>query len=194
MGKDQSGPAPVVREDGGGSLVLRLCVTVWTPTDTVTSMRNKDCPMCMTPITGPAYLVDGALKHRRRWTAELLLICGPCYTRGAPDPETGLLPAPAHRETPRVQWHGLVGRGEKLPPTPCAACGMVVVRNDDPLLKRVTCSRACSTSLTRSRNGGKGSGKPCQVCEEPVTTGRADSLYCSPACRQKAYRQRISHA
>lgn len=84
-----------------------------------------------------------------------------------------------------------------MPPTPCVACGHPVIRNSDPLLKRVTCSFACDSSLSRSRNGregNKGSGQPCETCDEQITTGRADSRYCSSACRQKAYRSRVSNA
>lgn len=68
-------------------------------------------------------------------------ICSDCYTAGF-DPGTG---------------RPLPGRGALMSPTPCAACGLSVVRNADPLLKRVTCSPSCATSLTRSRNGeGRG--------------------------------------
>lgn len=146
--------------------------------------------MCESPLTGPGYLVDGATKHGRKWWRAQLLICEACYTRGGPDPETGLTRAASLREAPRRRWSYLVGRGEQMPPAPCAACGQMVVRASDPLLKRVTCSRACSTSLTRSRNGGKGSGQPCETCGKQITTGRADSRYCGSACRQKAYRRR----
>ncbi|MFB7852665.1 hypothetical protein ACFC34_37410 [Streptomyces sp. NPDC056053] len=59
-------------------------------------------------------------------------------------------------------------------------------------MKGVTCSRACRTSLTRKRNGGRGSGRPCGACGEPVTAGRADSAYCNGKCRQKAYRRRAA--
>lgn len=150
--------------------------------------------MCEATLTGPGYLVDGAQKHRRQWGQALLLICEPCYARGGPDPETGLTRSTSLRATARCRWHRLVGRGEQMAPTPCAACGQMVVRASDSLLKRVTCSRACSTSLTRTRNGGKGSGRPCESCGEPITTGRADSRYCGSACRQKAYRRRAKEA
>lgn len=153
-------------------------------------MRDKACPMCAAPLDGPGYLVDGAQKYRRQWWPALLLICEPCYTRGGPDPETGLT-RPGHlREAPRCRWSRLVGRGEQMPPAPCAACGQAVVRASDPLLKRVTCSRACSTSLTRTRNGNKGTDRPCSECGDRIDTGRADSVYCSNACRQRAYRKR----
>ncbi|MFE5296416.1 hypothetical protein [Streptomyces sp. NPDC056632] len=158
-------------------------------------MRDEQCPMCSTLIEGPGYLVDGSRKFGRRWSRARLLICAPCYGRGI-DEKTGASRAAVEREASGVKWERMAGRGERLPPTPCAACGRLVVRNGDPLLKRVTCSGACSTSLTRIRNGGKGSGRPCESCGEFVTAGRADSRYCGSACRQRAYRQRTkdSHA
>lgn len=146
--------------------------------------------MCAAPFADrPAYLVLGGRWTRRRWWREDLLICRGCHDdrRGYWNDDHKALP---------VQWVRLLGRGEQMSANPCVVCGQMVVRNSDPLLKRVTCSQSCSTSLTRSRNGGKGSGKPCETCGKPITTGRADSRYCDSACRQKAYRQRAkdSHA
>ncbi|MEH0551231.1 hypothetical protein [Streptomyces sp. B21-101] len=140
--------------------------------------------MCASPFAdGPAYLVQGGHWTRRRWWRAALAICQGCHDgrRGYGNIDHKAL---------RVQWHQLVGRGEQQPATPCVACGLLVVRNSDPLLKRVTCSQSCSTSLTRSRNGNQGAAEPCETCGKEITTGRADSRYCSPACRQKAYRQR----
>lgn len=146
--------------------------------------------MCDEPICGPAYLVRGARKHpgQRRWTGGQFLICGNCLACGYDVDRRVWLGIGTERD--RFRWHAIVGRGELMPPAPCAACGCEVIRNSDPLLKRVTCSAACSVSLTRTRNGNKGSGKPCETCGKPITAGRADSLTCSPACRQKAYRRR----
>lgn len=120
------------------------------------------------------------------------LICAGCYGKGCPDPVTGLSRPDAARRTAAARWASLAGRGEVLPPAPCVACGLVVVRRAEKLLDGVTCSRACRTSLTRIRNGGKGSGRPCGACGKPVTAGRADSSYCGPPCRQKAYRRRTA--
>lgn len=148
--------------------------------------------MCGAGDLAEVYAVDGARKHpgQRRFWPERLTICGDCYTAGF-DPATGGQ-LPAGRERDRVYWTRVVGRGELMPPAPCENCGVHVIRNSDPLLKRITCTPACLTSLTRSRNGNQGSGKPCETCGEAITTGRADSRYCGPACRQKAYRQRSS--
>lgn len=147
-------------------------------------MRETVCAVCTEPFDGqPAYLTQGARWARRRWWAAKLAICRGCHTdrRGYWNQDHKTLP---------VYWTDLVGRGKEMPPTPCVACGLLVVRNADPGLKRVTCSQSCSTSLTRSRNGNQGSGSGCETCGKPITTGRADSRYCSGRCRQKAYRQR----
>ncbi|MER6557230.1 hypothetical protein ABT300_05595 [Streptomyces sp. NPDC001027] len=152
------------------------------------------CPMCDGEIAGPGFLVEAARsKGRRRWGVREL-ICEPCYRRGFSTTEDGRIVSTAftERQRDRFEWYSLAGRGTEQPAEPCAACGRQVVRNSDPLLKRVTCSHSCSTSLTRTRNGNNGSGQPCETCGTTVTTGRADSRYCSAACRQKAYRQRAS--
>lgn len=147
--------------------------------------------MCDTPITGPAFLVEASRSQgRRRWKVRALL-CEPCYRLGWPTIDGRSVSAAATtRQRSRFEWFALVGRGAEQAPAPCAACGRLIVRGADPLLKRVTCSHSCSTSLTRSRNGNKGTDRPCPECGDPIVTGRADSRYCSNACRQRAYRKR----
>lgn len=145
--------------------------------------------MCAAHLSGSqAHLVVGHTLRGRRWGLGRFLICERCYLK----PTTGLSRGDDTRRTKSAWWVGLAGRGEVLPPTPCVACGLVVVRRAEKLMKGVTCSRACRTSLTRIRNGGVGSGRPCGACGRPVTAGRADSAYCGPSCRQKAYRRRVA--
>lgn len=170
-------------------------VTVSLETRTVTAMSNGRCGLCGESKLDVAYLVDGARKYpgQRRWSRLRFLLCRGCYEFGV-DIETGRQRAAGTRELDRTRWDWVVGRGEEMPPAPCVACGQMVIRNADPLLKRVTCSQSCSVSLTRSRNGNQGSGQPCEACGEQITTGRADSRYCGSACRQKAYRQRQVNA
>lgn len=156
-------------------------------------IRPRFCVMCAADLLGgTAYLVDGVRRGRRPKFARFL-ICGACYERGLPDPDAGRTRAVSARRTETAEWWGLAGRGEALPPQACVAgCGLIVVRGAEALMQGVTCSRACRTSLTRKRNGGLGSGRPCGACGEPVTTGRADSAYCDGKCRQKAYRRRVA--
>ncbi|KUL26612.1 hypothetical protein ADL12_32150 [Streptomyces regalis] len=141
--------------------------------------------MCSEPFAdSPAYLMHGGRWANRRWKKALLLICEDCYDSRKALGNTD------HRKYP-VWVLDMVGRGfNVMPPTPCVACGQLVIRLDDPLLKRVTCSHSCSTSLTRSRNGNLGTDRPCPECGDRIDTGRADSVYCSNACRQRAYRRR----
>lgn len=149
-------------------------------------MRKGQCRLCGATDLEVVFLVEGSIKYprQRRWHPERFTICPDCHGRG---------PTPASEwYTNHVRWTLMPGRGEQMEPTPCAVCGIHVIRNADPLLKRVTCSHACTTSLTRIRNGNKGSGRPCESCGEPITTGRADSRYCGSACRQKAYRRRAA--
>jgi hypothetical protein len=49
-----------------------------------------------------------------------------------------------------------------------------------------------STSPLISRNGGPPERRVCAAdgCDRRVTVRRADARYCSPACRQRAYRER----
>lgn len=150
-------------------------------------MRKGECRQCGAEDLEVVYVVEGGARyHRQRaWTPERFHICGTCYDRG-PTPVT-------EWGKGRVRWYQIPGRGEQMPPTPCEHCGVTFVRNADPLLRRMTCSATCLTSLTRSRNGNRGSGQACETCGEQITTGRADSRYCSSACRQKAYRRRVSN-
>ncbi|BAG16963.1 hypothetical protein SGR_134 [Streptomyces griseus subsp. griseus NBRC 13350] len=181
---------PLIMANRLGRWALRLGVRV---VGTVMAMRegSRLCVMCGTGLLGgTAYLVDGARRQGRR-TPTRFLICGSCYDRGCPDPETGLTRAVSTRQTQSIEWRELAGRGPALPPQACVAgCGLVVVRGAEKTMRGVTCSRACRTSITRKRHGGIGSSRPCGACGTPVTAGRADSEYCNAACRQKAYRSR----
>jgi endogenous inhibitor of DNA gyrase (YacG/DUF329 family) len=148
--------------------------------------------MCDSEFAGPGFLVDAARsKGSRRWKVRAL-ICKPCYRRAWTTDTDGrtVTTGYAARQRDRFEWFDLVGRGAEMPAAPCVSCARMVVRASDPLLKRVTCSHSCSVSLTRKRNGNKGVDRPCPECGDPIDTGRADSRYCSNACRQRAYRKR----
>lgn len=148
---------------------------------TVTAMGDSHaCPMCSQTFHGPAYMVDGARKHGRSWTRTTLLICPPCYAK-----------PPLEHEASRIRWHWLhAATGEPLPPAPCLNCGRVIIRGANNRLQRITCSKVCSTALTRVSTGNAGSSQPCAGCGTAITTGRSDSKFCGSPCRQRAYRQR----
>lgn len=56
------------------------------------------------------------------------------------------------------------------------------------------CSPECRRELRNSSRRLERQEHKCETCRQPFTPPRADSRYCSPACRQKAYRQRATEA
>jgi hypothetical protein len=80
----------------------------------------------------------------------------------------------------------------------CEGCARLVrmVRNRRRR-RHVFCSEACEVNVqsARARTARaevRGASKPCQLCGEHFEPTRKDSCYCSSACRQKAYRRRVT--
>jgi hypothetical protein len=76
-----------------------------------------------------------------------------------------------------------------------------VVRSCGVLLRHYYCSRGCEISGTNARANAaaracraeaRGPSRECVVCGEVFETKRADAMFCSGACRQKAYRRRVT--
>lgn len=82
-------------------------------------------------------------------------------------------------------------------PRPCHGCGRDVTDVHLPhwvrWRQRPVCSRRC---VTRYQLAERKAARPrpaspvCAGCGETFTPPRADGRYCSPACRQRAYRKR----
>jgi len=78
---------------------------------------------------------------------------------------------------------------------PCETCGRPVYKRRDNVRRRYvvcceSCRRACCNRVRRERRAARTRGKVCEVCGEAFTPTRSDQKTCSPACKQKAYRQR----
>lgn len=64
------------------------------------------------------------------------------------------------------------------------------------LAPRTFCSEGCRRRVVdcetkAKRQAARGDlTRHCEVCHEEFTPQRADARYCSPACRQRAYRER----
>jgi hypothetical protein len=80
----------------------------------------------------------------------------------------------------------------------CEACGRTVHYwkgiHGGRYITRPACSeqhllQAIAHWRRRLREGRR-SGRLCELCDRPFTPPRSDGRYCSPACRQRAYRQR----
>jgi hypothetical protein len=54
----------------------------------------------------------------------------------------------------------------------------------------VACGEKCRMAIYAAKGRRKPIERLCQTCGQPFVPKRADALTCSPACRQRAYRQR----
>jgi hypothetical protein len=78
----------------------------------------------------------------------------------------------------------------------CTSCGRPVVRTTDSVWRvlDVCCSRRCyaaaRTRQARERRRRARADRVCDTCGETFTPSRSDAVYCSNACRQRAYRGR----
>ena len=84
---------------------------------------------------------------------------------------------------------------EGEPSRPCEGCGRPV--HDEwrlPPRKYVLCCEACSpkaqAARARATRAKSREGKTCPLCEKSFVPSRIDALFCSVACKQRAYRAR----
>lgn len=130
---------------------------------------DRDCPVCRTPIR-----VAGVLTRGRHSDGRVTYSDGPvclrCYGFAAPS----------------LVWY-LAGEPEFRP---CEHCSMPVGRVPDQRMTRWTCSTKCRVALWRDENRSASRNATCRDCGEEFTPARSDAAYCSPACRQRAYRRR----
>jgi hypothetical protein len=88
------------------------------------------------------------------------------------------------------------------PPIPCAGCGRPVIHdtNREPpqqaFCGNEQCRRAARAAAARELRQIRRRRRAwiCRCCGEKLNTSRSDGRYCSPACRQRAYRQRAVSA
>jgi hypothetical protein len=77
----------------------------------------------------------------------------------------------------------------------CVGCGRHVVYAPCDLARwwHLHCSERCREKFYRARRAAmKPRTKICAVCGKGFTPPRNDAKTCSPACRQKSYRQRVT--
>jgi hypothetical protein len=90
---------------------------------------------------------------------------------------------------------------------PCEACGRRVAFQADewvidgydkrpgPERQHVLCSEVCAyryyNRLRSERSATARAGRSCEACGSAFDAVRSDQRYCSPACKQRAYRQRV---
>jgi hypothetical protein len=83
----------------------------------------------------------------------------------------------------------------------CGTCGRPVHNTDRRRRRWIFCCGQCrgrhleahqAATARQRRAEARGASRPCVECGEHFEPRRADSKYCSPACKQKAYRKRVT--
>jgi hypothetical protein len=85
--------------------------------------------------------------------------------------------------------------GEYLGPEPCGGCGRPVYTEDDRRMRvRVICSDKCRQQVRarEARELRRLDPIPCETCGEIFEPARSDARFCSGACKQAAYRRRVT--
>lgn len=77
------------------------------------------------------------------------------------------------------------------PVAPCDGCGRPLSVDSYRVRRRVhTCSDYCYATALRLARPREREPIDCLTCGERIDARRSDTRYCSPACRQRAYRRR----
>ena len=81
---------------------------------------------------------------------------------------------------------------------PCGGCGRPVHNEADAVRRRHTfCSERCkartAATAARHRRADIRGTRVCEECEESFEPARTDSRFCSVACKQRAYRRRVTN-
>jgi hypothetical protein len=96
----------------------------------------------------------------------------------------------------REYVHSVYGNQQWRTPEPCAVCSRAVVLNGRRRRpKYVACGNRCRASVYARQRRPRRKARPeknCATCGERFVPARSRGIYCSAACRQKAYRRRIA--
>jgi hypothetical protein len=86
-----------------------------------------------------------------------------------------------------------IGSHAKWSPMTCEGCGRPVIHDTNRQPPRaVICGEPCRR-IVRAANARARRRVPraCSICGVEFKPNRGDARYCSPACKQRAYRQRL---
>jgi hypothetical protein len=79
-------------------------------------------------------------------------------------------------------------------PQPCDGCGRPVVTGYNDYRRWTVCSEPCRVAARREHQRQERVDNPdrCASCDAPMPGSRRGRRWCSPACKQRAYRERAT--
>ena len=112
----------------------------------------------------------------------------------------------------RVSWHSVFGYSHNLAPhcehcrpkygrfcraEPCQGCGRPVHNEMDRVRRRLVfccaqCQHRAILAVARHKRSHARGTRECQECRQTFEPTRTDSKFCSVACKQRAYRKRVT--
>lgn len=160
------------------------------------------------------YVEKAATEEKYRWVQRTAYACQDCieqairaerFVRPFRDGEVvfrrwQLRPTPVDDEPRRhLSWYCETCVRTRHPtgwmlrhnPVPCAGgCGVFVTHGYLRLPTITTCSPRCAAVAAAARRAAHRTPVGCADCGQPFQPGRVDAVFCSDACRQRAYRKR----
>lgn len=142
-------------------------------------MPTRTCAVCETPIPDDVAAVQShvTISRRRNGHGQTLrrVICQTCastYRAESPDGR-----------------HRAGFSSQQVEQVDCVVCELPVLLPVDKRRKVDACSDLCRSRFYAVRV--EAAVTQCEGCGSNVT-GRSDARFCSPACRQRAYRRRVA--
>ncbi len=153
---------------------------------------TMQCAICQRELSKrePVYRVRMGYHGQHDWhfawgvTGSIAVVCSKCKAK-PPKGSEWLFDGATH--------------GPWFPAEPCQHCGRpVFVDRQRRGLRYFVCSEQCRIGVNNRRASMfrprplDPEPKPCATCGEAFTPKRSDALYCSPACKQRAYRKTLA--
>ena len=159
----QQAPQPVT--DSGGVAVDPLS-TVTTPERKYFKTEIGEpyiCRLCGAPLRPPA-----RIRYRGGYNIVEVFYCDSCFE--------------GKKETEHGYWNSTLRR--------CEICGVGMSVKRSGKYCSWQCQNKGYAKQRREQRAERRENITCEICGEAFTPKRADAKYCSPACRQRAYRER----
>ena len=139
------------------------------------------CPRCFAPLTDAVYFISAISSRRERPD------CADCFAK---DRDEYYGPYFWRRYGHDYDW---VCTPETEHRQASAGCGRTMVIGYHHAHVRacsVRCDELADLARRRARHAEARAGRRCAECDELIDADRSDAKFCSPACKQKAYRAR----